>query len=614
MTRVTKVQNETISTTRRGLARLMPSTVGGLGDWSMVALGAAIGALTGLAAVGFAYVLHKLEHFVQHSQSEHLWAIVFWPVLGMGLTGVLVKLFASEAKGHGVPQVMKALIKNNGVIRWPIGATKTVASILTVGTGGSAGTEGPIVQIGATAGSVIGQALKISRENMSTLVGCGAAAGIASIFNAPIAGVFFVIEILLKDFSVKAISPILVASVFSAATTQAILGENEALFANPDQLFGYSFSLVELPSYVVLGLLCGTVAVLFNKLLHWGEDAYDAWTIPVLLKPITGALGLGLLGVAFVVALDSLEPGEAHSPAFFGGGYGPITTLLTPSAYLGGELLASSVGLLAWLVGLKMVATTLTLASGGSGGVFAPSLFLGATTGAAFGLLLERLGLLPEGGSPAAYALVGMAAVVAGSTHATLTAILILFELTRDVYVLLPIMLAATVATIFASVIERDSIYTFKLRRAGVLLGAARDIVLLRRIPVTSVPIEPLPEEAVFPSDPLAKLITLHAHHNVPDFAVTDADGVYLGMVTGRDLRTALIDREAIPLLLVAELLRTDLPTLTPDESLDTVVDKMAETDIASLCLVTGGSTPRPIGLITRTRVMARYRQALEDS
>ncbi|MEO1716891.1 MAG: chloride channel protein, partial [Planctomycetota bacterium] len=260
------------------------------------------------------------------------------------------------------------------------------------------------------------------------------------------------------------------------------------------------------------------------------------------------------------------------------------------------------------------VATTLTLASGGSGGVFAPSLFLGATTGAAFGLLLEKLGLLPEGGSPAAYALVGMAAVVAGSTHATLTAILILFELTRDVYVLLPIMLAATVATIFASVIERDSIYTFKLRRAGVLLGAARDIVVLRRIPVTSVPIEPLPEEAVFPSDPLAKLITLHAHHNVPDFAVTDADGVYLGMITGRDLRTALIDREAIPLLLVAELLRTDLPTLTPDESLDTVVDKMAETDISSLCLVTGGATPRPIGLITRTRVMARYRQALEES
>ncbi|MEO1585465.1 MAG: chloride channel protein [Planctomycetota bacterium] len=603
-----------VKLTRRGLSRLRPTTAGRSGDWPLVLLGAAIGGLTGIAAVGFAWVLHEVEHLVSDSQSQHRWALIVWPVVGMGVTGVLVRLFASEAKGHGVPQVMKALIKGGGVIRWPIGATKTVASILTVGTGGSAGTEGPIVQIGATAGSVIGQWLRISRENMSTLVGCGAAAGIASIFNAPIAGVFFVIEILLRDFSVRAIAPILVASVFSAATTQAVLGENEALFANPDQLFGYSFNVVELPSYVVLGLICGTVAVGFNKLLHWGEDSYDRLRIPSLLKPVTGALGLGLLGLAFVVALGSLDPGASKVPAFFGGGYQTITDLLTPSVYLGGGLLGSSIGLLAVLVVLKMLATTLTLASGGSGGVFAPSLFLGATTGAAFGLLLERLGLVPAGGSPAAYALVGMAAVVAGSTHATLTSILILFELTRDVYVLLPIMLAATVATIFASVIERDSIYSFKLRREGVLLGAARDIVLLRRIPVTSVRIEPLPEEAVFPSDPLAKLITLHAHHHVPDFAVTDAEGRYLGMVTGRDLRTALIDREAIPLLLVAELLNTDLPTLTPDESLDTVVDKMSETDVSSLCLVTGGATPRPIGLITRQRVMARYREALEES
>lgn len=587
------------------------------GDWWLVALGAVIGTLTGLGAMGFAWVLHEVEHAVQHQQRQHWWALVLFPVLGMGLTGVLVKLFASEAKGHGVPQVMKALIRKRGVIPWRIGATKVVASILTVGTGGSAGTEGPIVQIGATFGSVAGQWLRITREHMPTLVGCGAAAGIASIFNAPIAGVFFVLEILLRDFSVRAFAPIVVASVFSTAITQAVLGENVALFASPEQLHGYVFTIEELPSYVVLGLVCGVVAVGFNKMLHAGEDLYDAWKIPSLLKPVTGAIALGVLGLGSVWAIHTIAPGELESgvPAFFGNGYETITSLLTPSAYTGGSILvASSLGLLVWLVILKMVATTLTLASGGSGGVFAPSLFLGATAGAAFGILLERLGLMPEGGSPAAYALVGMAAVVAGSTHATLTSILILFELTRDVYVLLPIMLAAVVATRFASAIERDSVYTFKLRREGVLLGAARDVTLLRSIPVTSVPIEPLPEDAVYPSDPLAKLVTLHAHHHVPDFVVTDTDGVYLGMVTGRDMRTALIDREAIPLLLVAELLRADLPTLIPDESLDTVVDKFAESDLSSLCLVTDGPKPRPIGLITRQKMMARYRRALEES
>jgi len=145
-------------------------------------------------------------------------------------------------------------------------------------------------------------------------------------------------------------------------------------------------------------------------------------------------------------------------------------------------------------------------------------------------------------------------------------------------------------------------------------MGGARDISLLRKIPVTSVPIEPLPEDAVFASDPLGKLVSLHANYHVPDFVVVEQDGSFIGMVTGKDMRTALIDREAIPLLLVAELLRTDLPVIHPDETLDAVVDRFAMHDVSSLCLVTAGKTPRPIGLITRQHVMSRYREALEES
>ncbi|MCA9271435.1 MAG: chloride channel protein [Phycisphaerales bacterium] len=586
-------------------------------EWWLIVIGAIIGSLTGLGAVAFDKTLEYVNEHVMHTQREASWMLIVTPVVGMALTGVLVKLFASEAKGHGVPQVMNALIKRGGLIRWPIGVVKVIASILTVGSGGSAGTEGPVVQIGATVGSVVGQRLHMTREHMGTLVGCGAAAGISSIFNAPIAGVFFVLEILLRDFSVKAFAPIVVASVFSQATTQAVLGENHAIFATPGDLHGYTFSIFELPGFVLLGGVCGLVAVGFNLLLHKGEDLYDDWKLHPLLKPITGGLALGLIGYAFILALNAAQPEHgAHVPMFYGNGYSTIRELLDPKAYDtgSGSIIATSVVLLTLLVLLKMVGTVFTLASGGSGGVFAPSLFLGAVAGAALGVALERMGLMPEGGSPAAYALVGMAAVVAGTTHATLTSILILFELTRNVYVLLPIMLAAVVATVVATVLERDSIYTFKLRREGVLLGGARDISLLRKIPVTSVPIEPLPEDAVFASDPLGKLVSLHANYHVPDFVVVEQDGSYIGMVTGKDMRTALIDREAIPLLLVAELLRTDLPVIHPDETLDVVVDRFAEHDVSSLCLVTAGKNPRPIGLITRIHVMSRYREALEES
>ncbi|MEO0513658.1 MAG: chloride channel protein, partial [Planctomycetota bacterium] len=499
-------------------------------DWAPIGIGAAIGSLTGLGAVGFERALHWFEHAVERGHDAlgdrgfGLFGLVLFPAIGMGLTGVLVHLFAAEAKGHGVPQVIRAILTRGGVISPRVGVVKTAASILTVGSGGSAGTEGPIVQIGATIGSWAGKTLRLSREQMGTLVGCGAAAGISSIFNAPIAGVFFVMEILLRDFSIKTFTPIVVASVFSSATTQAILQQNEAIFAPPEAVRDYVFSIAELPSFVLLGVVCGLVAAGFNRLLHAGEDFFESWKAHPLVKPLVGAGLLGLIGIAWVLLSKTPE----GLPPFFGNGYATIRDLLDPaSAFYGDRAGTGALGLLVLLVVVKGVATTLTLASGGSGGVFAPSLFMGATAGASVGLLISEVGLLASGASPAAYALVGMAAVVAASTHAPLTAILILFELTRDIYVLLPIMIAAVISTVVAQVIDRDSVYTFKLRRAGVAVGAAKDLTILRRIPISSVDWTPLPPEPVYAGDPVSKLIRLHADHTVPDFPVVDADGDY---------------------------------------------------------------------------------------
>ncbi|MEQ9096484.1 MAG: chloride channel protein [Phycisphaerales bacterium] len=615
-------------------------------EWYVVALGAIVGTLTGLGTLGFAEALHYAEKQVRSAQiALPVWLLFLGPVVGMALTGILVRLFASDARGHGVPQVMRALIEKGGHIPARVGLTKVAASIATVASGGSAGTEGPIVQIGATAGSVVGQRLGVPREQMMTLVGCGAAAGISAIFNAPIAGVFFALEILLRDFSLKTFTPIVVSAVFAAAVTHMAQGQNEAIFT-VTTFENLRFTALEFPNYIVLGLLCGLLAVGFNRSLHWCEDFYGKLKLHWLVAPITGGLVLGALGIAWILMVRAAGGDPASQatdvPSFFGNGYETIRWLLEPTSYgaapeimeaaaQAGEhasghatghdahasaALPMAIWLIALLVVFKAAATSVTLSSGGSGGVFAPSLFIGAAGGAALGVALDRVGLLPAESSPAAYALVGMAAVVAGSTHGPLTAILMLFELTRDPYVLLPIMLAAVVATLLSQAIDRDNIYTHPLRRAGLRIGRTGDLAILRKISATSVPVVPLPGEPVYASDPLSKLITLHANSRVPDFVVVDSQGDHIGMVTGRDMRTALIDREAIPLLLVAELMRSDLPAVVTTDTLDVVLERFEDDDIASLPLlgppdITGHR--RPLGLVTRAAVLERYRRALEE-
>ena len=595
-------------------------------DWYLIVLAAAIGTITAFGSVGFMAMLRVFDHSVADLHGRDVWPVWLLPVIPMvgGLiAGILIYFFATEARGHGVPEVMNALYRTGGVIRIRVALIKALASAATIGSGGSAGAEGPIVQIGSAIGSGFAQLLRISREQAGTLLGCGAAAGIASVFNAPIAGVFFVLEILLRDFSLRTFTPIVVACVFSTAVTQALLGRNDALFAH--QLQQYLFTLPELPSYLVMGLICGAVAVGFTRALYFTEDLFERLHLHPIAKPVLGCLILGLVGIAFL----ALAPGGAEHdvPPFFGNGYSTITQLLDPGAYpsdtptpqvdLAESTITAtiplSIALVAVLIFFKGVATCLTLGSGGSGGVFAPSLFLGAATGATFGMLLERVGLIPADGSPAAYALVGMAAVVAGTTHAPLTAILIVFEITRDVYVLLPIMLAAVVATLTAQLFLRDSIYTLKLRRRGLLIGTAADMTLLRRITADQVPI--VPHVAVHPEDPIAKVMELAERYKVADFVVTDHDGAYLGMLTAEVLRAALLQRDAIPLLLVEELMRTDLPTVAPDETLDRVLDKFSRFDVTSLAMVRDGAGDgNVLGLLTRARLMSRYQQALSEN
>lgn len=567
-----------------------------------------VGALTAAGAVAFAGALHAVEQITFHRIGiSPIWLLPLFPMAGALVTAVLVHFLARDAAGHGVPQVIDAIHRKGGRIPVRVGLTKIVASIATVGSGGSAGAEGPIVQIGSTIGSVMGRALRVGRADMSTLLGCGASAGIASVFNAPITGVFFVLEVLLRDFSLRTFTPIVISSVVSVGVTQSMLGRDEAIFSVA--LTGYTFTLVEIPSFIALGVLCAIVGVGFTRLLHLVEDGFARAPMHPILRPVLGAFGLGILGIAW-----SLGSGAHGAPAFFGNGYQTIRDIVDPASYAPGPGHAAAFGLvaLAALCFLKALGTSLTLGSGGSGGVFAPSLFIGAATGACFGQALEALGLMPGGVTPASYAIVGMACLVAGTTFAPLTATLLLFEVTREPRVLLPAMLACVVATVVAQRRMRDSIYTAKLRQSGLILGGTRDLTVMRRVHLSSIRPAPLPPEPIYPSDPLSKVIDMLPVHRGSDFPVVDPSGRYLGMVTGEDVRAALIDREAIPLLLVAELLRADLPTLSPEESLDTVMDKFAQHDVACLCMVDAHSRA-PRGLISRVAVLKRYQVALSE-
>ena len=574
-------------------------------DYFLIVVSILIGVATGLSAHFFFDLIEWVKALGYGLEGQggfytgRAWMLIVLPVVGALAVGQITYFLAREAKGHGVPEVMDALYRRGGVIRPRVAAAKAVASALTIGSGGSAGTEGPIIQIGAAVGSGVGQLLRIPPRSMSIVVACGVSAGIGAIFNAPIAGVLFALEIFLKDFSFRTFSPVVFSSVISCSIMHSLREEDVAIFeVGALRDVGYIFATGELPLFLVLGLVCALASVLFIRTLYFTEDLTDRIKIPEYLKPALGAAGLGLAGVAYVLVNRS----EAV-PAFYGNGYPAI------QATLGHALMQMTVAGLLGLFLLKLLATCLTLGTGGSGGVFAPSLLMGATLGGAFGMSLTHAGII-DPSSTNAYALVGMAALVAGTTHAPLTAIVMLYEITREPKVILPVMLAAIVAMAAAQLLCRDSIYTLKLRRRGVRVGTVADLTILRRISVDEVERRPAP--FVHPEDPLQSLIDVAGQTDATDFVVVDEQGAYLGIVTGRDIHTALLQPEAVSLLVVSELMLPGVPAVTLRDTLDLVLDRFARSHIESMPIASSTDRTCIIGLITRQAVMERYHEELE--
>ncbi len=570
-----------------------------------------VGGSTGLAAVFFIRLIAIIQNSSYNTVQflfPHLgiWSYVFVPIGGALLAGPLIAWFAQEAKGHGVPEVMQALVQRGGKIRPRVAITKIISAALCIGTGGSAGREGPIVQVGSTLGSVTGQILHLSDDRIKNLVACGAAAGIAATFNAPIAGVAFAIEVLMCGLQVRMFGSVVISAVSASIVSQMYLGDRPA-FSVPSYTME---SPVTILFYLLLGLIAALVGVFFIRMLSYFEDLFDDWTFPTALKPAVGALLLGLLGFLYLWI-----PGVSfHSTTDFQLGMPLIENI--PHVYGSGftfieETLHGSINfwILALLVFLKPLATSFTLGSGNSGGVFAPSLFIGAMLGGAMGELFHAW--MPELAGPSgAYALVGMAAVFSACARAPLTAMLIVFEMSNDYALILPLMLAAVIASYLAHHIQPESIYTIKLVKRGIRFEQGRDLDIMQSVQIREVmnrkPI------SVYKNQSLAELYQKFQETNFLGFPVLDENNTLWGIVSLQDLESTLTEST----LRLREVKVEDLATIDPltvyaDEPIWAAIQKMSPRDLSRLPVVSRAEKGKLLGLISRSDILRAYDVAI---
>jgi CIC family chloride channel protein len=552
-----------------------------------------VGAGAGLGAVFFRWLIKTVQTLAYEGLAGYLqnispFYLLIIPAIGGAIYGPLIYRFAREAKGHGVPEVMEAVALQGGRIRPRVAVIKSLASALCIGTGGSIGREGPIAQIGSALGSTLGQLLHLSDERIRNLVACGAAGGIAATFNAPIAGSIFALEVILGRLEVTYFGAVVISSVAAVAVAR-IFYEGTFAFAVPQYAL---ISPWELVPYSLLGVLAGIGALCFTRLLYASEDLWDHVRLPEYIKPIGGGLLLGVIGLLTFKAADGF-------PRVFGVGYGSIGDVLFGR-------LASEVVLGLFI--FKLLATVLTLGAGGSGGIFAPSLFMGAMMGTVFGQIVHHL--FPTVTAPAgAYAMVGMAAFFSGAAHAPVTAILILFEMTGDYRIILPLMLATVISTLVSRMLSRDSIYTLKLTRRGVHLEQGHDIDIMRGVTVgeaMNTDIDRIPLN--LPLDLLAEKFSRTHNHG---FAVVDESGDLAGVVSIRDLEQALAEGPPDGRT-VADIATTDgLLTCFPDEPMWKALCTMGPRDIGQLPVLKQRGSRRLIGLLRRRDIIQAYNNAI---
>jgi CIC family chloride channel protein len=500
------------------------------------------------------------------------WTWVLGPALGALLAALIVRV-SPESGGHGVVEVIEAVHKRDATIRGRVALWKSLAAGLVIGSGGSAGREGPVVHLGGAVASSLSRFLALPRSETSILLAAGAGAGIAASFQAPLAGSLFALEIVLADFDVRRFAPVVLACVTAVATSRALLGGGT-------ELRPVTWSLThpsEIAVYLVLGLLAGLCGVVYIRFIHGAEERFGRLRLRPEIRAALGGLAVGCIGLI--------------APRVLG------TGIETMNAALAGQL---ALGALVLALVCKLLATSCTLGSGSPGGSFFPAVFLGAMLGGAFGQI-ARAGLPGIVSSPEAYAAVGMGAVAAGATLAPLTGVLMMFELTGSYQIVLPLLVACGAAAAVVHGLLGGSIYTLGAARRGVLLRRAGPSLSDLSVRQALDKVEPIPADLAY--DDLLKLIGPTHHAAFPLIE----NGALAGVLSVPEVRRALLD-PGVDRTATARTFAHQAEVLLPDDDLGTAVQRLADAARAEAVVVDAAG--RPIGVVTREGILEAWRRA----
>jgi CIC family chloride channel protein len=551
-----------------------------------------IGACGGFAAILFRFLIEGSTWVFTGGRTTDpigfgilsWWWVLLMPAAGGLFVGLISHFLAPEVKGTGVPEVIEAVALRGAHVRKRVGAFKAVAVAACLGSGGSAGREGPIVHVGAALGSLVGRLLAVPVTQLRTFVGCGAAAGIAATFNAPIAGAMFAGEVILGTFGVVRFSAIVISAVVATVISRAFIGNFPAFVVPAFRML----NTYELFFYAGIGVIAALLGCLFIWIGERTSVWFDRSRLHPVARPVAGGVLVGAIGMLL--------------PGVLGVGYGAINDAMH---------VGIPVVVMAGLLGGKLIATSVTLGSGGSGGIFAPSLFIGAMLGGLVGAGLAAL-MPGDVGSGGSYALVAMGAMVAATTRAPITAIIIIFEMTNNYTIILPLMIACIVATLLAGRIIEPSIYHAKLLRRGIDLSLRDHANVLRNVTVGAVRLAHT--TFVREQTPLPDILEMVMERQEQHYVVVDDEQHYVGLIHLSELRYTFYNEEALSgLVVAADLVHHDLPVLYPDESLDVALKLLSTSGTDTLVVLDPSNHVDVLGVITRDAVIETYNRELLD-